>query len=93
MKTAKLSKLILKRGSFMNNLLEYKEYYGTVEFSASDNIFFGKVLGINGLISFEGDSVQSLKEDFEGAIDDYLEMCAEKNIEPQKAYKGKFKEI
>ena len=70
----------------MNNLLEYKECYGTVEFSASDNIFFGKVLGINGLISFEGDSVQSLKEDFEGAIDDYLEMCAEKSIEPQKAY-------
>ena len=74
----------------MNNILEYKEYYGTVEFSAVDNIFFGKVIGINGLISFEGDSVQNLKGDFEGAIDDYLEMCVEQGIEPQKTYKGKF---
>lgn len=71
----------------MNNLLEYKEYYGTVEFSDADNIFFGKFIGINGLISFEGDSVQSLKEDFESAIDDYLEMCEEKGVEPERAYK------
>lgn len=55
--------------------LEYKGYYGTVEFSEADNIYFGKVIGINGLISFEGDSIQSLQEDFKGAVDDYLEMC------------------
>lgn len=55
--------------------LEYKGYYGTVEFSEFDNIYFGKVIGINGLISFEGDSIQSLQEDFKGAVDDYLGMC------------------
>lgn len=74
----------------MNNVLEYKGYYGTVEFSSTDKVLFGKVIGVNSLISFEGDSVQSLKEDFEGAIDDYLEMCAEKGIEPEKAYRGSF---
>jgi len=74
----------------MNNILEHKGYYGTVEFSAADNVLFGKVIGINGLISFEGDSVQSLKEDFVGAVDDYLEMCAEKGIEPEKVYRGNF---
>lgn len=72
------------------NVLEYKGYTGTVEFSAEDNILFGKVLGIEGLISYEGDSVAALREDFEAAIDDYLEMCAEKGIEPQKIYKGTF---
>ena len=46
----------------MSDILEYKEYYGSVEFSAADNILFGKVLGINGLISYEGDSVKSLKK-------------------------------
>jgi len=70
--------------------LEYKGYYGTVEFSAADRLLYGKVIGVNGLISFEGDSVQSLKEDFEGAVDDYLEMCAEKGVDPEKAYRGKF---
>ncbi len=72
------------------NMLEYKGYYGTVEYSAKDNILFGKVSGINGLISYEGDSIQSLKTDFEEAIDDYLEMCKEKGVEPEKKYKGTF---
>ena len=74
----------------MNNLMEYKGYYGTVEFSATDNILFGKVIGVKGLISYEGNSVDSLKEDFISAVDDYLETCAESGVEPEKAYKGSF---
>ena len=70
--------------------MEYKGYYGTVNFSAADGVLFGKVIGVNSLISFEGDSVQSLKEDFEGAVDDYLELCAESGIQPEKAYRGNF---
>ena len=74
----------------MSNLMEYKGYYGTVEFSDADTTLFGKIIGINGLISYEGDSVQSLRSDFEEAVDDYLEMCSEENLEPQRAYRGKF---
>lgn len=74
----------------MSNLIEHKGYYGTVEYSAPDNVLYGKVIGIRGLISYEGTSLQALKEDFEGAIDDYLEMCTEDGIEPQRIYKGKF---
>ena len=72
------------------NVMEYKGYTGTVEFSAEDNILFGKVIGINGLVSYKGESVAQLREDFEAAVDDYLEMCAEKGVEPQKSYKGSF---
>ncbi len=74
----------------MSNFLEYKNYMGTVEYSAEDDILYGKVIGINGLVSYEGDSVQSLKEDFEEAVDDYLEMCMDQGVEPQKTYKGSF---
>ena len=74
----------------MSNLLEYKGYYGTVEFSHADNVLFGKVLGIRSLLSYEGKSLDSLKDDFEDVIDDYLETCCENGIEPEKAYKGKF---
>ena len=73
-----------------SNVLEYKGYMGTVEYSAKDNILYGRVIGINGLISYEGESVSDLKADFEEAVDDYLEMCAENGIEPQKNYKGSF---
>ena len=74
----------------MSNVLEYKGYCGSVEYSAADDVLFGKVLGISGLISYEGNSIQSLKEDFETAIDDYLKTCFENNEEPQKPYKGSF---
>ena len=74
----------------MKDLMEYKGYYGSVEFSSAGNLLFGKVLGIKGLISYEGESVQSLKIDFREAVDEYLEMCAAEGIEPQRAYRGKF---
>ncbi len=72
----------------MNNILEYKGYNGTVEYSSEDNILFGKVIGIKSLISYEGQSVNELKKDFEGAVDEYLEYCSENNIDPEKTYKG-----
>ncbi len=74
----------------MNSTLEYKGYVGTVELSENDNILFGKVIGINSLISYEGESVQSLRDDFQGAVDDYIEMCQDKGVEPEKTYKGSF---
>jgi len=74
----------------MSNFLEYKGYYGTVDFSVADNILFGKVIGVNSLISYEGDSIQSLRKDFEDAVDDYLETCSELGIQPEKLYRGKF---
>jgi len=74
----------------MSDMLEYKGYSGTVEYSDADKVLFGKVLGIKGLISYEGDSLRNLQLDFEGAVDDYLEMCIDNNVEPQKPYKGSF---
>lgn len=74
----------------MSNLLEYKEYNGTVEYSAADNVLHGKVIGIRGLLSYEGDSLQDLKKDFEAVIDDYLEMCKEEGIIPERPYRGSF---
>jgi predicted HicB family RNase H-like nuclease len=74
----------------MSDVMEYKGYSGSVEYSVDNNVLFGKVLGIRGLISYEGDSVHSLRQDFEGTVDDYLELCAEDSVEPQKPFKGKF---
>lgn len=72
----------------MNNIMEYKGYNGTVEYSPEDNILFGKVIGIKSLVSYEGYSVEELKADFCGAVDEYLEFCSEEGIEPEKTYKG-----
>lgn len=74
----------------MNNNLEYKGYLGSVEYSKEDDCLYGKVIGIKGLISYEGDSLMQLKEDFQNAVDDYLAMCEKKKIQPEKAFKGSF---
>ena len=74
----------------MNDILEYKGYFANVHFSAEDEIFYGKIIGINDLVSFEGDSVSELKSAFREAVDDYLETCKELNKEPDKMYKGSF---
>ena len=74
----------------MNDILEYKGYYADIHFSANDEVFFGKLIGISDLISFEGNSVNELKEAFKEAVEDYLETCQEIGKEPDKTYKGTF---
>ena len=59
----------------MNDILEYKGYYADIHFSANDEVFFGKLIGISDLVSFEGNSVNELKEAFIEAVEDYLETC------------------
>ncbi|PWM77766.1 MAG: toxin-antitoxin system HicB family antitoxin [Phascolarctobacterium sp.] len=74
----------------MNNIMQYKGYIGSVEFSEEDEVFYGKVLGIRSLISYEGTTAKELIADFHNAVDDYLELCKQNNTEPEKAYKGSF---
>ncbi len=74
----------------MNNTIQYKGYIGSVEFSEKDKIFYGKVMGIRSLISYEGESARELLEDFHGAVDDYLESCKAEGKEPEVAFKGSF---
>ena len=70
------------------NTLNYKGYIGSVAFSEKDNVFFGKIEGIDGLVNFEGESVKELTEAFHEAVDDYLVYCKEQGIEPHKSYSG-----
>lgn len=74
----------------MKNTMEYKGYIGSVEFSEKDNLFFGKVMGIRPLLSYEGTTAQELVADFHEAVDDYLALCREEGTEPETAYKGSF---
>ena len=72
----------------MNNTIEYKGYVGTVGFSEEDHVFFGKVMGIRSLVSYEGEDVSGLLEDLHGAIDDYLAFCEAEGKEPEKPIKA-----
>lgn len=74
----------------MDKMMKYKGYYGTVEVSINDQVLYGKVIGINGLLSYEGETIKELEQDFHGVVDDYLEDCQARGLTPQKSYKGTF---
>ncbi|MBG1266172.1 type II toxin-antitoxin system HicB family antitoxin [Nostoc sp. WHI] len=74
----------------MNDMMQYKDYFGSIHYSDEDKIFYGQIEHIRSLISFEGEDVASLRASFEEAIDDYLALCEEKGIEPEKPFKGSF---
>ncbi len=71
-----------------HKIMSYKGYSGSVEFSKEDNLFFGEVLGIRSLISYEGKTEKELEKDFREAIRDYLSLCKKQKIKPEKSYQG-----
>ncbi|WP_041619215.1 type II toxin-antitoxin system HicB family antitoxin [Stanieria cyanosphaera] len=75
----------------MKNLMEYKGYLGSVDYNDEDKIFYGRVEYIRSLISYEGHDVESLRNSFQEAVDDYLELVRNQNIEPEQSFKGSFK--
>jgi predicted HicB family RNase H-like nuclease len=74
----------------MKNMMEYKGYLGSVNYNDEDEIFYGKVEYIRSLVSYEGHDVESLRASFQESIDDYLQLCQEKEIKPEKPFKGSF---
>jgi len=75
----------------MNNVLKYKNFTATVQYSDEDEAFIGRVVGIDSVVSFEGQSVEELQEAFQEAVESYVQFCRRKGIIlPQKSYTGAF---
>lgn len=74
----------------MSGMLTHKGYSGSVRFNEEDRVFHGKIEFIRSLVSYEGTDVDSLETAFKEAVDDYLEHCERKGIEPEQPFKGSF---
>ena len=70
--------------------LRYKGYVGSVEFSVEDDVLFGEILGIDGLVNYEGKTMKELTDSFHEAVEDYLAFCEDHHRKPQKSYSGSF---
>lgn len=73
-----------------NNVLKYKNYIGSVEYNLTEKFLYGKILFIDDLIMFEGNTIEELENSFKEMVDEYLETCKELGKSPQKAYSGSF---
>ncbi|MGL6339320.1 MAG: type II toxin-antitoxin system HicB family antitoxin [Waterburya sp.] len=70
--------------------MKYKGYKAVIEYDEVDQLFFGRVINTRDVISFDGKTVDELKESFEAVIEEYLEDCKQEGKEPDKAFSGQF---
>lgn len=71
-------------------MMKYKGYIGEVKYDDESKIFYGEVLGIKDVITFQGESVRELEKSFKDSINDYLAFCKERGESPDKPYSGRF---
>jgi predicted HicB family RNase H-like nuclease len=74
----------------MKNVLEFKGFIGTVNYSAEERVFFGKLEGINDLVTFEGTTVDALENSFKEMVNLHIEDCEREGKPSEKVYKGVF---
>jgi predicted HicB family RNase H-like nuclease len=56
--------------------LEYRGLQGTVKFFEEDQVFNGRIVGIDDFIAFEGNDLKQLEENFQTEVDQYLDLNA-----------------
>lgn len=73
----------------MKNTITYRGYTASLDFDPDDNILVGRVLDIDDIISFHGESVETFKAAFHEAVDDYVAACAKIGQTPEKPASGR----
>jgi predicted HicB family RNase H-like nuclease len=66
----------------MSQLLEYRGFQGTVLYSTEDKLLHGRVVGVRGLVSYEGENIPDLEADFRIAVDDYIAFLDGNSVTP-----------
>lgn len=74
----------------MRDSLSYQGYVGSVHFNADDEVSYGKIVGVDGLVTFEGTTVADLAASFRDAAEDCTALCRSIGKPARKSYKGSF---
>lgn len=69
-------------------MMKYKGYMATVEFDDEGMLLHGEVVGTRDVITFQGRSVEEIKEQFHKSVDAYLALCTRKKTAPEKPFSG-----
>jgi len=70
------------------NVFRYKSFIGSIDASSEDKCLYGKLLYVNDLVTYEGQTVKELESEFKKAVDEYLKTCDRLGREPMKPFKG-----
>jgi predicted HicB family RNase H-like nuclease len=72
------------------NELVYKDYTGSVEPSVEDECLHGRILFIDDLVIYEGQTIPEILAAFESAVDRYLAHCERVGKAANRPYSGTF---
>lgn len=56
-------------------MINYKGYVGVFEFDEKENLFFGRVVDSEDLITFQGSTLENTKFAFQDAINEHIRWC------------------
>ena len=73
----------------MSNSMTYKGYMASMVFDVEDKIIIGRVLDIDDIISFHGESVAKFEANFHAAVNAYIAASKELGSAPEKPASGK----
>jgi predicted HicB family RNase H-like nuclease len=72
------------------NKLAHEGFTGSYEVSLEDCCLIGKVLFIDDIITYEGETVPELTANFQAAVDRYIAYCKKTGKTANKPYSGTF---
>lgn len=73
----------------MNNRMTYKGYSASMTFDADDKIIVGRVLDIDDIITFHGESITEFEQAFQSSVNDYIMACEQLGQSAEKPVSGR----
>ena len=70
--------------------MEYEGYLAHVTFDAQANLFHGKVVNTRDVVTYQGQSVDELRQALADSVEDYLLFCAERGEVPDQPFSERF---
>ena len=68
-------------------MLLYKGYVGSFMFDDKIALFVGRISNVHYPVTFQGKSVESTRQNFKDAVNEYLEWCKKYGKSPEKPLK------
>ncbi|MDN5851223.1 MAG: type II toxin-antitoxin system HicB family antitoxin [Nitrococcus sp.] len=73
----------------MTNTMEYRGYVASMIFDAEDKVIVGRVLDVDDIITFHGESVREFERNLHTIVDDYIAACEKLGAAPEKPASGR----
>jgi len=68
--------------------MKYKGYRGLIMYDDDARLFYGRIVGLQDVITFQGTTVDELEEALKDSVEAYFELCEKLGQKPEKGCSG-----